>query len=131
MDVISLYQSGIRNVDDYRYLTDYRRITEEETEQGTHGLTGSESSSYSDEVDTSGSEYKSKSYSRSSSNETEGNENTETDTSIQTTTDYVETLVGVNGNYTTSKMLQEFRDTFLNIDMLVIGEFKSLFMGLW
>lgn len=124
-------QSAIKNVDDYRYLTDYRRITEEETEQGTHGLTGTGSSSYSDEIEASGSEYKSKSLSRSGNNETEGSESSETDTSITTTQDYVETLVGTNGNYTNSKLLQEFRDTFLNIDMLVIGEFKSLFMGLW
>ena len=30
-----------------------------------------------------------------------------------------------------SKMLIEYRDTFINIDMLVIDEFKDLFFGLW
>ena len=57
----------------------------------------------------------------------EGSENT----TLQTMQDYLETLVGNNGNYSNSKLLQEFRDTFLNIDMMVIGEFKGLFMGLW
>lgn len=48
-----------------------------------------------------------------------------------TTEEYVETLLGKHGNGTYSKMLQEFRETFLNIDAMVIEEFIDLFFGLW
>lgn len=124
-------QSSLTNVDTYRYLTDYRRITEEGSEQGTNTNTGSGSGSYSDETETSTNESKSKGIRYGKSVDKGSNEtNTGTNT-LSTTQDYLETLVGNNGNYSNSKLLQEFRDTFLNIDMMVIGEFKSLFMGLW
>lgn len=44
---------------------------------------------------------------------------------------YVETLIGKHGSGTYSKMIQEFRETFLNIDAMVIEEFNDLFFGLW
>ena len=51
--------------------------------------------------------------------------------SSNTTESYLETLVGKQSSSSYSKMLMEFRDTFLNIDMLVIDQFKDLFFGLW
>lgn len=44
--------------------------------------------------------------------------------------DYFEKFHGLNG-VTASKALQEFRETFLNIDMMIIEELQDLFMGLW
>lgn len=44
---------------------------------------------------------------------------------------YSETVKGKQGMNTFSKMLTEYRDTFLNIDQLVIEEFSDLFMTLW
>lgn len=34
-------------------------------------------------------------------------------------------------NHSQAYLLKEFRDTFINIDMEVIGELETLFMGLW
>lgn len=34
-------------------------------------------------------------------------------------------------NHSQSQLLQEYRDTLINIDMEVIGELETLFMGLW
>ena len=124
-------QSTLGNVDDYRYLTDYRRITEEGTEQGTNTNTGSGSSSYSDEGSSSTTESNDKTVNDNKTLNVEGTESSTGSNTLATTQDYLETLIGNNGNYSNSKLLQEFRDTFLNIDMMVIGEFKSLFMGLW
>lgn len=45
--------------------------------------------------------------------------------------DYLEHVSGKRGSITYSKMLMEFRDSFLNIDMMIINELNSLFMGLW
>lgn len=43
---------------------------------------------------------------------------------------YLESIVGYKGN-NPSKLLQDYRDTFLNIDKMVIKELTDLFMKLW
>ena len=43
---------------------------------------------------------------------------------------YLESIVGYRSN-NPSKLLSEYRDTFLNIDMMVINELDELFMQLW
>lgn len=43
---------------------------------------------------------------------------------------YLESVVGYRG-VNPSKMLQDYRDTFLNIDMQIINELDVLFMQLW
>lgn len=50
---------------------------------------------------------------------------------ITDTTKYLEHVTGKQGTASYSKMLQEYRETFLNIDMLVIDELEPLFMQLW
>lgn len=47
------------------------------------------------------------------------------------TEDYLETVVGKQGGPTYSKLLMEYRETFLNIDMQVIESLSDLFFGLW
>ena len=42
-----------------------------------------------------------------------------------------ESISGKQGSGSFSKMLQEYRDTFLNIDMMIISEFQDCFFGLW
>lgn len=50
--------------------------------------------------------------------------------SITTTREYIESVMGSNGT-SDSKLLMEYRDTFLNIDMMVINELNDLFMNIW
>ena len=45
--------------------------------------------------------------------------------------EYTEHVRGKQGGSSYSKMLIEFRETFLNIDMLIIEELGDLFFGLW
>lgn len=54
-----------------------------------------------------------------------------TSSNVDTTEDYLETLVGKQGTESFSTLLNKFRETFLNIDMMVIEEFGDLFFGLW
>lgn len=42
-----------------------------------------------------------------------------------------ETISGKYGDRSLSKMLNDYRETFLNIDMMVIEEFEDCFFGLW
>ena len=60
-------------------------------------------------------------------------ENTETSAQSDTNTEenYIETLIGKQGTESYSSLLQKYRETFLNIDMMVIDEFSELFLGLW
>lgn len=64
---------------------------------------------------------------------TDGNsttQNTET-TGITNTDNWIETIVGKQSTVSYSKLLQEFRDTFLNIDVMIINDLGDLFMNLW
>ncbi len=45
--------------------------------------------------------------------------------------EYLERVTGKNNGESNSDMLLKFRETFLNIDMMIIGELGELFMGLW
>lgn len=58
-------------------------------------------------------------------------EDEKTSGKLDSTEEYVETLVGKQGAGNYSDMLVKFRDTFLNIDMQVIEEFSDLFFELW
>lgn len=50
------------------------------------------------------------------------------DSTIDTTDSYLRTITGKMGTKSYSKLLQEYRDTLLNIDEMFINEFKNLFM---
>lgn len=45
--------------------------------------------------------------------------------------DYLQHVVGKRGGASYSELLEQFRKTFLNIDMLIINDLKPLFMNLW
>lgn len=70
----------------------------------------------------------------SSSNEKSGSdfsENESTQKNINSTEDYLESVQGKQGSGSYSDLLLRYRETFLNIDQMVIDEFKDLFMLLW
>lgn len=48
----------------------------------------------------------------------------------ETVDDYLEHVYGYSG-YNPNKMLKEYRENFLNIDMMIIKDLNKLFMGLW
>jgi len=47
------------------------------------------------------------------------------------TEEYLERVHGKQGTTPYSELLQKYRETFLNIDMMIINELEPLFMGLW
>lgn len=44
---------------------------------------------------------------------------------------YIEHVIGKASRVSYSQKLQEFRETFLNIDMMVINDLRTLFFNLW
>lgn len=94
-------QGALTGIESETYLTNARKVSD----SGETGVNASTSGSYED--------------SESSSNK------------VDTTEDYVESVSGKQGGSSYSKLLNEFRETFLNIDMQVIEEFEEMFMGMW
>lgn len=69
--------------------------------------------------------------------ETSTSFNSATDSKVKTNTDitnfenYIESVKGKQGSQNYSELLLKFRETFLNIDMMVINDLSELFFGLW
>lgn len=95
------------------YLTNARKITN--AESGQSSGTGQVATTVSDNETTSVSE-------------TTNNTGT---TAITSAEDYIEHVSGKQGSMSYSKMLEEFRKSFLNIDKMVIDDLSDLFFGLW
>lgn len=100
-------QGGLVGVDSQTYLTDARKINT--TNSGNESISGNS-------TEKSGSTYK-------DSEQSSGN--------VDTTEDYIETIVGKQNSENYSSLIVKYRETFLNIDMQVIKEFDELFFGLW
>lgn len=54
-----------------------------------------------------------------------------TNGNYKNTEDYIQTVTGKAQGGTFSKMLKEFRETFLNIDMMIINDLSDLFFNLY
>lgn len=66
-----------------------------------------------------------------STDNTQTSQNTNRNANITTTEDYLEHVYGKFPGRSYSKLLMEYRETFLNIDLQIINELQDLFMGLW
>ena len=50
---------------------------------------------------------------------------------LNNTQDYAEHVIGKRGTQSYTKMIMELRDSFINIDMMIIDELNDLFFNLW
>lgn len=60
-----------------------------------------------------------------------GTRNTDSSVNVNTTDEYIEHVVGKQGVASYSKLLMDFRKTFINIDLMIINDLNELFMNLW
>lgn len=51
--------------------------------------------------------------------------------SSNTTENITKSITGKDGSKSFAELIQEYRNTLLNIDMLIIDELEPLFMGIW
>ena len=116
-------QGGLKNVENEAYLTNARKIANNKSEVGTN--TGSGNGTDNTEYKDTFSEENSNSYSENTSRSKNGS------TNLTSTDAYIQTVKGKNGGASYSKLLDEFRKTFINIDMQIIDDLNDLFFGLW
>lgn len=138
-------QGSLQNVQNDTYLTNARMVNDNDTQTGKTTVSGSDTSTGSTTADTSTTTNSTSetTHTGNTTDETSGTQNTTSaDTEKRNATqtankeltsldDYLEHVKGKNGGVSYSAMLNEFRTTFLNIDMQVINELSDLFMNLW
>lgn len=54
-----------------------------------------------------------------------------TNVKVNNLNNYIENVIGKRGGESYSKMLMEFRETFLNIDMMILNDLSELFMNIY
>lgn len=108
-------QGGLDGVADLSYLTTARQTQDHNTNNRTLNL--SDNRTIDRDIDEDVDE--TNSASSSSSGEYEDVDS------------YLEHVRGKNGGASYSKMLEDYRKTFLNIDMMIINELSDLFFNLW
>lgn len=127
--------NGITNDNDSvannTYLTNARKITEnnQRTDTSTSTTQGTQTNNLNETdngtIDTTIND------NEDSTNEvSKASSGTATKT-LNNTEDYIEHISGKRGNTSYSKMINDFRKTFLNIDQLIIDNLNDLFFGLW
>lgn len=113
-------QGSLTNVENETYLTNARKITDDGT--GTTTTFGKTVTTH--DTGTQGVQ-------GTNGNTRTLNTNTATTDNVTTTEEYLQRVQGKTGGLSYSKMLQDYRDTFLNIDMMIINDLSDLFFGLW
>lgn len=106
-------QGAIDNLRNEKYLTNARMVNDNNTSNGT--TTGKTDTSTDSTTDTT----------------TNTTTTTNNSTTINNTEDYLETVKGKQGTQSYASLIMEFRETFLNIDMMVIEDLGELFMNIW
>lgn len=122
-------QGAITDLRADKYLTN-ATIRNDDRKQNTSDNVkndGKTSSNVSTKDDTEVEETRNTDTSGNNSSTTNGN----VSATLTNTEDYLETVQGKNGGTSYSKLLMEYRETFLNIDMMVIDRLEELFMQLW
>ena len=110
-------QGTVGNLDNRTYLTNARKNTDNTSNTSTGKATDTSNETNSQTSDGTNNS------TRTVANSSSGSNNT--------TQKYLETVQGKRGGASNSKMLMEFRETFLNIDMQIINELENLFMLIW
>ena len=117
-------QGSLQNVESETYLTNARKIVDDGT-----GSTHNSTTTFGKKVvvDDTGNQRTN----GTSANTGDKSYSSEYTTGVDTTEQYLEHVKGKTPGISYSKLLQEYRDTFLNIDMLIIKNLSDLFLNLW
>lgn len=127
-------QGGVDRIDVIglsNYLTNAKKTTSDQTTHGTDGIDASNNETetqtgiVTDERDIERVEH------GTNVGNTTNNGTSETTRAVDSTNEYIERVVGKRNSMPYSELLLKFRQTFLNIDAMIIDELKDLFFNLW
>lgn len=116
-------QGSLQNVQNDTYLTNARMINDNDTQTGKTTVNGTDESKGNTTSNTNAE--------TSSETRRDVDVNSTNNRDLNTLDDYLEHVKGKNGGASYSALLKEFRETFLNIDMMIIDELAELFFNLW
>lgn len=124
-------QGSLQNVQNDTYLTNARLINDTDSQTGETTVSGNDTSKGTTTANSStdGTSDTERNISTNDSEEKSVSQNL--NKNLNSIDDYIEHVKGKNGGVSYSTMLNEFRTTFLNIDMQIINELSDLFMNLW
>lgn len=124
-------QGSLQNVQNDTYLTNARMINDIDKQTGKTTVSGSDTSMGTTTANSStdGTNDTERNISTNDSEEKSVSQNL--NKNLNSFDEYIEHVKGKNGGVSYSAMLNEFRTTFLNIDMQVINDLSDLFMNLW
>lgn len=105
-------QGSLTGVENETYLTNARKTTDSDTTTSTTSNTSNATGSIT-----------------STENKTYGRVRDNTD-ALTSTEDYLETVIGFEGT-NASELLMKYRETFINIDVMILNELEALFFQLW
>lgn len=110
-------QGALTGVENETYLTNARKKIESQNKTDNSNSSGSSSGTVSGT-----------NVSESTTSESRA---VNSNKKFNSTEDYVQTISGKHGGVSYSKLLREFRETFLNIDRMIIEDLSDLFLNLW
>ena len=124
-------QGALNGVNAEEYLTNARKITDSRNKNGVE--VGNDEYNKNSETEGSrvGQENNRGRFDESGAENKTNNESMNGTSKVNSTENYVLHVVGKQAGISYSKMLKEFRETFLNIDMDVINSLSDLFLNLW
>lgn len=118
-------QGALTGVESETYLTNARKITTDNTRNNTG----------TQEIKNTGTQNVSNTGTQNVSNtgtvKNEGNDIENSKRVLNNTQDYTEHVIGKRGTQSYAKIIMELRDSFINIDMMIIDELNDLFFNLW
>lgn len=118
-------QGALTGVESETYLTNARKVTD----NGSRDNTGTQT------TDNTGTQTVDNTGTQTVENTgTVNNKGSDTENSkrmLNNTQDYAEHVIGKRGTQSYAKMIMELRDSFINIDMMIIDELNDLFFNLW
>lgn len=122
-------ENAYDNLPDNAYLTDARNIRKNGTSDDTIHYTDNTDNTHRDTTNKVGEMNEEIDRVKNTNEVTDNNENK--DEHYTNTKEWVQKVVGKTGGPSYSKFLMEFRETFLNIDMMIIKDLRELFFLLW
>ena len=126
-------QGALTGVESETYLTNARKVTDngsrDNTGTQTTDNTGTQDlkNTGTQTVDNTGTQ----TVENSGTVNNKGGDTENSKRMLNNTQDYAEHVIGKRGTQSYTKMIMELRDSFINIDMMIIDELNDLFFNLW